>query len=399
MRIGIVGCGAISQRGLLPHLTQPDIQDQVTVQAVCDPAPGRAESAAKKYGVPHWSLDLESLLAREDVDAVSIASPIGFHYEQGMAAVRAGKHLHFNKTMTTTVAEADALMEAAERGSIRIVASPGEILRPQITAIRELINGGAIGTPCWAICGGSTGNYHETEDEFRAGKDALSNVDPTWYYRKPGGGPMYDIVSYCLHALTSILGPVKRVSAMSALRIPEREYAGKMHACTIDDNTILTLDFGDGLLAAVHGTPNGGLTTGFFPKIFGNLGVIDGLLLNGKAISYPGIELAKEAEGWTGEQWVLPHVTGSHRHIEEQHVFEDVMQLVDWVRDDLPSPVTADHARHVIDIIESGYRAAETGRTQILSTSFAWPPTTGVKPLPQSTGAQKGSGVVSTETP
>ncbi len=46
------------------------------------------------------------------------------------------------------------------------------------------------------------------------------------------------------------------------------------------------------------------------------------------------------------------------------------MQLVDWVREGKPSPVTAEHARHVIDIIESAYRSAETGRTQDLTTEF-----------------------------
>ena len=49
------------------------------------------------------------------------------------------------------------------------------------------------------------------------------------------------------------------------------------------------------------------------------------------------------------------------------------MQLVDWVRDGTPSPVTAEHARHVIDIIESTYRSAETGSTERLSTTFEWP--------------------------
>ena len=49
------------------------------------------------------------------------------------------------------------------------------------------------------------------------------------------------------------------------------------------------------------------------------------------------------------------------------------MQLVDWVRDGTPSPVTARHARHVIDIIESTYRSAETGSTERLATTFDWP--------------------------
>jgi predicted dehydrogenase len=56
--------------------------------------------------------------------------------------------------------------------------------------------------------------------------------------------------------------------------------------------------------------------------------------------------------------------------MDEGHVFEDIMQLVDWVRDGTPSIVTAEHARHVVEIIEAGYRAAETGRTQELTTTF-----------------------------
>ena len=70
---------------------------------------------------------------------------------------------------------------------------------------------------------------------------------------------------------------------------------------------------------------------------------------------------------------VLPHVVGRHRDLVESHVFEDVMQLVRWVRDGVPSIVTAEHARHVIDIIESGFRAAVTGSTQELRTTFTLP--------------------------
>ena len=91
--------------------------------------------------------------------------------------------------------------------------------------------------------------------------------------------------------------------------------------------------------------------------------------LNGEPFDYPGREIA-DGEG-ASVQWLLPHVTGPHRQIEEQHVYEDVMQLVDWVRDDVPSIATAEHARHVIDIIECAYRAAETGQTQELKTEFA----------------------------
>jgi predicted dehydrogenase len=65
-----------------------------------------------------------------------------------------------------------------------------------------------------------------------------------------------------------------------------------------------------------------------------------------------------------------PHVINQHDGMLESHVFEDMMQLVDWVREDKPSIASVEHARHVIDIIESGYRAAETGQTQELRTRF-----------------------------
>jgi len=47
-----------------------------------------------------------------------------------------------------------------------------------------------------------------------------------------------------------------------------------------------------------------------------------------------------------------------------------VMQLVDCVREDVTSVCDANHARHVIEIIEAAYRSAETGRTQDLETTF-----------------------------
>ena len=110
------------------------------------------------------------------------------------------------------------------------------------------------------------------------------------------------------------------------------------------------------------------LTVGFSGSYFGTKGAIVGRKLNGEPFDYPGRELAQQAPHGRGDQWLLPHVVGPHRDIEEQHVFEDIMQLVDWIREDKPSVVTAEHARHVIEIIEAAYRASETGQTQELTT-------------------------------
>lgn len=367
VRLGVVGAGSISLRGILPHLSQPDVHDRVRVVGVCDPVPGRAEAAAGRFDIARAFTEYEALLDEGEVDAVCIASPIGLHYEQGKLALRAGKHCHFNKTMTTTVAEADELIDLAAERDLRIVASPGELLRPHQQRIKELIAEGALGRLCWAVCGATFGQYHEGES-VRQGDDVLSNVDPSWYFRKPGGGPLYDMTVYALHGLTGILGPAQRVSAMSGVRVAEREFQGRMIPCDADDSTLIVLDFGDALFAFAYGVPAGGIMRSFQPSFFGTKGSVVGQRLNGEDFDYPGKELLEQPGG--SVQWQLPHIVGPHREIEEQHVFEDVMQLVDWVRDGTPSIVTAEHARHVIDIIESAYRSAETGETQELATTF-----------------------------
>lgn len=364
IRLGIIGAGSISLRGILPHLSQPDVRDRVIVTAICDPVVERAHAAAKKFGVAHVYATHQELYTSGQVDAVTIASPIGFHYQQGKEAIAHGLHVHFNKTMSTTVAEATELIELAKQQSIKLVASPGEMLRPLYQQIRRLISEGALGIPTWAIAGAAFGQYHEQES-VRQGTDILSNVNPGWYFRSPGGGPLYDMAVYGLHVLTGILGPVKQVTALSGTRMPEREFHGRMIPCDVHDNTLMLLDYGSSLYALVYGVAAGELLNEHVsqPMIFGTHGMISGHLLNGQPIEYPGrVEDA--------EYSFQPHVVGKHRRIEEAHVYEDIMQLVDWVREDEPSIVTAEHARHIIEIIEAAYRAAETGITQTLQTAF-----------------------------
>ena len=366
--IGVVGAGSIGIRGALQHLCLPDVQDRVALAAVCDPVPGRAQAAAEKYGVARAYEDYSALLADPEVDAVTLCSPIGLHYAQAIEAIGAGKHIHFNKTMTTSAQEATHLIEAAQARGVKLVASPGQMLRPQNQQIRRLIQEGALGRLAWAATGAAFGSYHEREG-LRQGDDVLSNINPAWYWRKPGGGPLYDMTVYGLHTLTGVLGPARRVTAMSGIGLPTREFRGQAYPVDADDNTLLLLDFKDSLFAFVYGTLAGTLTQFGQPDFYGTKGSIVGLKYNGAPLDYPGREVAESAQ--QGGNVLLPHVVGRHRDLDEAHVFEDIMQLVDWVREGISSICTAEHARHVVEIIEAGYRAAETGQTQTLTTSFA----------------------------
>jgi predicted dehydrogenase len=354
---GIVGAGAIGIRGALMHLSQADVQDRIHLAAVCDPVPGRAEAAAAKYGVVAHYMTYEELLADPNVDAVTLCSPIGLHFEQGMMALEAGKHIHFNKTMTTKVEEANRIIEYAAEKGLKVVASPGMMMFAHNRRMRKLILEGKLGQLAWAIAGttAGSGKYHLNE-EFRTGEDILTSVDPTWYFKKPGGGPQYDVTVYPLHILTGIVGPAKRVTALSGIAIPAHEHLGKTIVTEMDDQTMLMIDFGDTFYALVYATIAGDLTMGFFPNIYGTEGSIERLKFSDQ-------DLRQEGE-------YPKHVTGVHQKMAEMHVFDDLMQLVDLIQHDTPPFATPEHARHVIDIIESGYRAAETGKTQELRTTF-----------------------------
>lgn len=372
LRLGIVGAGALALR-LLPHLLDEDVRDAVSLVALCDPVPGRAAGLADAHGIARHYERIEDLVGDPEIDAVTIASPIGLHAHHGRTALLAGKHVHFNKTMSTTVAEADELIALADAAGLRIVASPGEVLRPHLRRTRELIADGAIGRVCWAICGSGFGRQHEAESERLA--LVGEPIDPSWYFRRPGGGPLYDVTVYALHGITSVLGPAKRVTAMSAKVLAVREFAGREIESDIDDNTVAIVDFGEGRFAVVTGTAGGKLIDQFAAACyFGTEGEIRGLLLNGAPFDFEGRERTGGAAmgDWNAQMRALPHVVGRHSQLREPHVFEDIMQLVDWVREGKTSPVTAEHARHVIDIIESTYESAESGSVVELTTSFDW---------------------------
>ena len=109
--IGIIGCGS---RGIGAHMAgvHPHSKSQnVEITAVCDPWPMQLKKGKKRaddfYGNKDCATytDFRDMMARDDIDAISNATPDHWHCLVTLAAVRAGKHVHHEKAMGITVEE------------------------------------------------------------------------------------------------------------------------------------------------------------------------------------------------------------------------------------------------------------------------------------------------------
>jgi predicted dehydrogenase len=113
MRIAILGCGAVTVRSHLPALAR--FQD-VQVKVLVDINEGRAKELAAGFGVPYAVPDYQRVI--DEFDAAIVALPHHLHAPAGIELLRAGKHILMEKPMALTVAECDALLEAAGQGKV-----------------------------------------------------------------------------------------------------------------------------------------------------------------------------------------------------------------------------------------------------------------------------------------
>ncbi|MGQ0636427.1 MAG: Gfo/Idh/MocA family protein [Planctomycetaceae bacterium] len=373
LKAGLVGCGSVSQRGILPHLSQPDAREKVRVVAVADAFTERARLTAERFGVPQSFAGVDEMLEGTALDLVLVATPIAAHFSTAMSAIRAGKHVYVQKTMTSSLAEADELLAAAEQACVRIAAAPGYELCPATAAMRRVVAEGRLGRAYMAYSY-TMGFGHESEP-IRDGSGVLAAIDPRWYYRA-GAGPVPDMTVYALQLMTAVLGPVRRVTALGNRVNPVRMWQGERITIEVDDNNLLLLEFASGVLATAVGAdcrssariPWGAL------GLYGSAAALEVTDVDW-ASGYPlRFELqGAEVQQWTSALSDVPCLQGEHLQIEEPHVYADIMDLVDAIIEQRAPRCSAQQARHVVEIVELARRACQTGQTQSLTTTFNLP--------------------------
>jgi predicted dehydrogenase len=365
LRIGVIGCGDVAHRHYFPALQR--LADRVEVAGCCDSNAEAAERTATE--MRSWSPDATAytdagrMLAEARLDAAIVLTPAPLHARFSQLCLDAGVAVYSEKPIAETIAEADRLIETAARQHRLLLCAPGVAATRRFQWLSDIVASGRFGKLSLAVA-------HHADSGPATWREYTG--DPTVFYG-PGVGPVFDHGIYRLHGMTTLLGPVRRVQAMGSIGVPKRVVrAGPLVGKTIDvtapDHVLINMEFANGALGqllASFGTAN-------------TLAPWLELHFETATISFPGAPFEKDSpasifvdddsqlglEGWI--HGLLPPPPE-----EELAVVETgVVHFVACLRGEAKPVLTAEHARHVLDIILKAYASIEDGLSHETETTF-----------------------------
>ncbi len=385
LKVGIVGCGDIAQWNYLPGTKA--LAGTVDIVATCDQMFVRADQAREEYGAEECRAydNLDAMLRDPEVEAVEILTPWPLHYQMALAALQAGKHVYVQKPMCQTLAEANRLVDEATRRGLVLGAAPPSMVSPTNQRIRTLVREGVIGKVALAFChsshGGATGGGRLTDSE--------------WFFMREAGvwTSLVDMGVYGLHTVTGILGPAKRVTAFSGIAYRDRVFYSPERPeprpveITAHDNGIVMLDWGEGTIGTVDGSFTMVTREGPSLVIYGSKGVISAAGRQGTFRLYQKDDGGSYPRGWSevdasGAVVVggsAPAERGGGRRVvvdgrpvsgQISGPSPDIAHWAECIASGAKPILSAEHARHVVEIMEKAVTASLTGQAQELTTTF-----------------------------
>jgi predicted dehydrogenase len=224
--IGIVGIGVIAATHAAAIAALPGAR----LVAVTDVVPERAIQFAGGRGCAAEP-SLDALLARDDIDVISICVPSGLHAEVGIQAAAAGKHLVVEKPIDVTLAAADRLIDAVDAAGLAMTVISQHRFDPGLVELRRLIDAGVLGR---LVLGEASTKWHRSQGYYDSGP-----WRGTWAL--DGGSLMNQGIHY-VDLLRWIMGPAIEVSAICA---------SQDHQIEAEDTALAVLRFSSGAVGTI----------------------------------------------------------------------------------------------------------------------------------------------------
>ncbi|ROP29502.1 Gfo/Idh/MocA family protein [Couchioplanes caeruleus] len=241
LRFAVIGCGNI---GALHARLIAEATGRAALVAVLGRTPARAGPLARRYGCD-WSTDLADLLARDDVDAVSVCTPSGTHGTIALAALERGKHVLVEKPIDIDVATADRLIAASRRHDRRLGVVSQHRFDPATRVVAEALRAGRLGVPT------------AVQVEVPLWRSPQYYATGGWRGTRAmdGGGALMNQGVHLVDLMLALCGPAVEVDARTARRVHE--------GIEVEDVVAATIHFASGALGTLLATTAAypGLTT------------------------------------------------------------------------------------------------------------------------------------------
>jgi predicted dehydrogenase len=228
VRCAVIGAGGFAEICHVPGLqTHP----QAEVVALCGRNRERCEAMAARLGVPEAITDYREVVARPDIDAVTITTPNVAHHPIALAAFAAGKHVFCEKPLAMNRDEALAMRRAAEAsGRIHQVAFTFRHTHC-LQRLREELAKGTIGRPFYVRVHGE--GFGDLRPEGQGGWRHVQALS--------GGGMLADMGSHYFDLVSWIVGPVAEVCGLIE-NVPRRRVVGG-ETVTVDSDDLAAIWF------------------------------------------------------------------------------------------------------------------------------------------------------------
>jgi len=201
--IGIIGCGNISAA----YLRLAPLFKGLEVRAVADLNMDAAKARAAEFNTKAQTVD--DLMANKDIDIVINLTIPDAHYPITKRILEAGKHAYSEKPLVLTLEQGTTLRDLAASKGLKVGCAPDTFLGGAHQQARALLDEGRIGN---VVSGMACVQNHGPEGW---------HPSPEFFFL-PGAGPMLDLGPYYIANLINLLGPVKRVGALTNSSSPTR---------------------------------------------------------------------------------------------------------------------------------------------------------------------------------
>lgn len=245
VRWGVLSTAGIAQKSLLPAFLRAE-NAQVTAIATSSDLQ-KAERVAETFGIEKVYASYEALLADEEIDAVYIPLPNHLHKQWVIQSAQAGKHVLCEKPIALTAEDVQEMEKVCQAHDVLLMEAFMYYFHPQHTRVRALLAEGAIGEVT-----SMTASFSFYLDESRRASSIKMQ-------KEMGGGSIYDIGCYGIHAIRNVL-QMEPETVQTHARVDE--------ATGVDTDAVGYMTFANGVYAifdcsfntamrhqyAIHGT-------------------------------------------------------------------------------------------------------------------------------------------------